>query len=36
MAKDFVTPEQYQRGVGKIKNYVDNNSNNLNESLILL
>lgn len=24
MAKDFVTPEQYQRGVGKIKNYVDN------------
>nr|DAH85728.1 MAG TPA: hypothetical protein [Caudoviricetes sp.] len=23
MAKDFVTPEQYQRGVGKIKNYVD-------------
>ena len=24
MAKDFVTPEQYQRGVGKIKDYVDN------------
>lgn len=23
MAKDFVTPEQYQRGVGKIKNYAD-------------
>lgn len=23
MAKDFVTPEQYQRGVGKIKDYVD-------------
>lgn len=23
MAKDFVTPKQYQRGVGKIKNYVD-------------
>lgn len=23
MAKDFVTPEQYQRGVRKIKNYVD-------------
>jgi hypothetical protein len=23
MAKDFITPEQYQRGVGKIKNYVD-------------
>ena len=23
MAKDFVTPEQYQRGVGKIKNYID-------------
>lgn len=25
MAKDFVTPEQYQRGVGKIKKYVDDN-----------
>lgn len=27
MAKDFVTPEQYQRGVGKIKNYVDQITN---------
>lgn len=26
MAKDFVTPEQYQRGVGKIKKYVDDNN----------
>lgn len=25
MAKDFITPEQYQRGVGKIKKYVDDN-----------
>lgn len=27
MAKDFITPEQYQRGVGKIKNYVDQITN---------
>lgn len=27
MAKDFVTPEQYQRGVGKIKDYVDQITN---------
>lgn len=27
MAKDFITPEQYQRGVGKIKNYVDQLTN---------
>lgn len=27
MAKDFITPEQYQRGVGKIKNYVDQMTN---------
>lgn len=26
MTKDFVTPEQYQRGVGKIKKYVDDNN----------
>lgn len=29
MAKDFVTPEQYQRGVGKIKKYVDDATNTL-------
>ena len=29
MAKDFITPEQYQRGVGKIKKYVDDNIGNV-------
>lgn len=32
MAKDFVTPEQYQRGVGKIKNYVDSKVPTINDS----
>lgn len=31
MAKDFVTPEQYKRGVGKIKNYVDSKTKTITE-----